>query len=809
MAGWWWPELGAGTVLWSASLRVLPLALAAALVAWLLRRRGAEARHAVWTAVLAAMLLLPVLPVVLPPLRVLPARWAPGLEAQDLPVVTNHIVLNVDGTGRVSQQGWPAPWRPSWSWLFWFIYGAVAALSGGRVAAAVWRGRGLVRRSHELRDERLSELVRALCVEQGLGYPPPRVAESGEAVVPFTAGWQDPVIVLTRDWRAWPEDKLRAVLAHEMAHVRRSDWLVAVVAAANRSLFWFHPLAWWLERHLASLAEEASDAAGIAGTGDARRYAEVVLDFASAMAGRREPVSWLATAMARSSKVGGRIERILEGKVMGWQSTSRGLWLALSMIALPLVYGAAVLQVQEPQAAVAPQQARPTAMPFKGSDLDAAGAQAVKARVAANPEDLEARVELLGYSFTNRRLDEYARQVFWLVEHHPESEVLERPIAWFALASEGIRDEATRERLLALWRQKAAENPSDANILAHAARWMMGSDPSAALDLVRQARLADAGNERVWLLAGSMYTMGAMQRFMGAPDERSREFSERAVQDLETTTDTHLLVEVGRRLASVRVPVAPASPDPQMEEVRLRAERFHTTGLHYLDRAIQLDPSNAEYRNLRQSLSEMKRMEQGQIAPLTVVRSRAPEYPPLARQARIEGLVNVAVRVDAEGHVTSAVAQDGHPLLRAAAEQCVMQWQYAPQRVNGQPVAGETTTVVNFTLPPDGATRENAATEVPRRIRVGGNVQEAQLVSAPAPEYPPLAQQARIQGTVRFAVVISPQGKVASMTVVSGHPLLVQAGQQAVAKYVYRPTLLNGEPVEVATQVDVPFTLSR
>ena len=76
------------------------------------------------------------------------------------------------------------------------------------------------------------------------------------------------------------------------------------------------------------------------------------------------------------------------------------------------------------------------------------------------------------------------------------------------------------------------------------------------------------------------------------------------------------------------------------------------------------------------------------------------------------------------------------------------------------------------------------------------------------PLYPALAKQARIQGTVRLQAVIAKNGSVEELQVISGHPLLVQAALDAVKQWRYRPTLLNGEPVEVVTTIDVVFTLS-
>lgn len=95
------------------------------------------------------------------------------------------------------------------------------------------------------------------------------------------------------------------------------------------------------------------------------------------------------------------------------------------------------------------------------------------------------------------------------------------------------------------------------------------------------------------------------------------------------------------------------------------------------------------------------------------------------------------------------------------------------------------------------------------RIRVGGNVQGAKLLRQPKPIYPPLARQARIQGTVKLQAFISRDGTIQQLQVISGHPLLIPNALDAVKQWVYKPTLLNGEPVEVVTVIDVNFTLSQ
>ena len=96
-----------------------------------------------------------------------------------------------------------------------------------------------------------------------------------------------------------------------------------------------------------------------------------------------------------------------------------------------------------------------------------------------------------------------------------------------------------------------------------------------------------------------------------------------------------------------------------------------------------------------------------------------------------------------------------------------------------------------------------------KRINIGGNVQSRRSWSRrPAPAYPPLAKQARISGVVKLQAVIDADGTMRNQAIISGHPLLIPAALEAVRQWVYAPTLLNGDPVEVLTQIDVNFTLS-
>jgi len=110
-------------------------------------------------------------------------------------------------------------------------------------------------------------------------------------------------------------------------------------------------------------------------------------------------------------------------------------------------------------------------------------------------------------------------------------------------------------------------------------------------------------------------------------------------------------------------------------------------------------------------------------------------------------------------------------------------------------------------VPPPVVQRESPAVpDAP--IRVSSGIVAAMLIFGPKPLYPPIARTARIQGTVRLEAVIGRDGTIQNLRVAAGPPLLIAAAMKAVQQWRYKPTLLNGVPVEVITGIDVTFTLN-
>ncbi|MCA9186228.1 MAG: M56 family metallopeptidase [Pirellulaceae bacterium] len=138
--------------------------------------------------------------------------------------------------------------------------------------------------------------------------------ESPEVAVPVTVGHWRPRVLLPVQWRQWDAEKLQAVLAHELSHVARGDWLAMVLCQINRAVFWFHPLGWQLKRWLSELAEHCCDDAVLGAAASRTQYARHLLEVATTLrgAGGRLHPSAQFVAMARRPSLESRIDAILD-----------------------------------------------------------------------------------------------------------------------------------------------------------------------------------------------------------------------------------------------------------------------------------------------------------------------------------------------------------------------------------------------------------------------------------------------------------------------------------------------------------------
>jgi len=111
--------------------------------------------------------------------------------------------------------------------------------------------------------------------------------------------------------------------------------------------------------------------------------------------------------------------------------------------------------------------------------------------------------------------------------------------------------------------------------------------------------------------------------------------------------------------------------------------------------------------------------------------------------------------------------------------------------------------------PPPAPPKPKPAAEPPARLQVGGDVLASKILHRVNPVYPELARRARIQGVVQLHGIITKEGRIAQLRVIGGHPLLVKAALDAVGQWLFSPTLLNQQPVEVEAPIEVRFTLAQ
>ena len=252
---------------------------ATAVVLHAMRVKAAAARHSVWAGVVGLMLLLPVW-----------TAWGPRVSLRLLPLAQSIANKAAAPADMLSTGVLPSPLISPGQAVLLGVYLLGLFLLLFRLAIGTVRARRLVR------DAVLHDNIRT----------------NSSCAAPVTVGVLDPTVICPEHWRQWSPAQLDAILTHEYAHVRRRDSLVQWFALLNRALFWFHPVAWWLERHLSALAEEACDDVVLARGHGPREYSDYLIDMARSVkrAGGRLHVAGMAMP---GSSLPRRIRQILEG----------------------------------------------------------------------------------------------------------------------------------------------------------------------------------------------------------------------------------------------------------------------------------------------------------------------------------------------------------------------------------------------------------------------------------------------------------------------------------------------------------------
>ena len=315
---------------WRGSI-ILAAALAAAAG---LRRASAAVRHFVWTAALAAMVVLPAALLVAP-------KWSWRVETAEpvraaVAVSQGQVGTILKNTGGKTT----GATNTSTEWVvgLWVLgFAAVAA----RFLVGAGRASWMAPRAAEARhaDTMLEELRRGMGIRRRV-----RVLESADAAMPLTWGILRPVVLLPEGAGQWPPARLRAVLLHELAHVGRLDLVAQAIAQAACCLYWFHPLAWMAARQLRKERERACDDAVVSGGVAAPDYAGHLMELVRALAARRS--RWEdAPAMAEASDLERRVRALLDG-TRSRKPLSRRAAMAVASAAIAVLLPVAAITAQ-------------------------------------------------------------------------------------------------------------------------------------------------------------------------------------------------------------------------------------------------------------------------------------------------------------------------------------------------------------------------------------------------------------------------------------------------------------------------------
>lgn len=293
-----------------------------------LRRRSAAVRHMVWTLALLSALALPALSIALPrwqvPLVTLPsanvsapAAEAPAVERQ-APALHRDAAKSAATTSADAAPAARAFSLPrislSTALLLVWAFGALVIL--GRLALGLIAVQWMARRTARVTDAPWLPLARALASDLGVS---PRILflRSDRAAMPMAWGLFLPSVLMPADADTWPEERLRIVLLHELAHVKRRDCLTHMLAQVACALYWFNPLAWMAARHVRTERERACDDLVLAAGTRGPEYADQLLEIARVMRAGRFPgvMAGASLAMAHRSQLEGRLMAILDPTV--------------------------------------------------------------------------------------------------------------------------------------------------------------------------------------------------------------------------------------------------------------------------------------------------------------------------------------------------------------------------------------------------------------------------------------------------------------------------------------------------------------
>jgi hypothetical protein len=435
---------------------------------------------------------------------------------------------------------------------------------------------------------------------------------SPECVCPVTVGWLRPMIVLPLSWREWPPDEFNAVLAHEGEHVRRRDPLVQWLAALNRCIFWFHPLAWWLERKLATLAEEVCDAATVASGHDPRDYAQYLLNQARAVQRAGARVAIEGSAMGQDA-LRERMHRLLESRPTPKVGRKKTMLAAALCTSALVVFTACQIGRVEKRAVGQPtmnelmhrradlnqqEQDKEKALMERARALTPEEAQALVGKLKENAEDADTYWTLVRHYEFRKNVKDLDGLRLWYIEHQPGGEVYPGII-------DPQLDRAGYDRGKALWLDQLKRPESTGDIFQRAAEFLEGGDGPLAESALEEGRKAYPNDNRWASALGRHYAQTLIRSSLpGASDQEARSrYAQTVRARLAESGEARVLAQTAFNLVLW-----------SRNYHRGKAPLFDPMSLAqaYIDRALAIHPDSESAQKVKLWMTELDQMSRAE-----------------------------------------------------------------------------------------------------------------------------------------------------------------------------------------------------
>ena len=600
-----------------------------------------------------------------------------------------------------------------------------------------------------------------------------RLLISDDVASPVTFGWRDPVVLLAPDFLSLPAAMQEAILCHELTHVERNDWVFTLAEELVRSVLWFHPAIWWIIGEIQLAREQAVDRAVIETTQARDEYIDALLQ----VAGVQGPQADLAPApmFLRRRHLKKRITEAMQEKNPAEITQARLVGShATAFVAMAGICWAAI--------SVFPLHAAPQiAMDSPGVGVDTNAALVHRTPVSYPSAALAEGIE--GTVTVQVRLDANGEVADASIVNGPDAlrkSVLQSVLTWhfdksLALSTHTFSVQFTRP---------ADPQAGTGQVTFTASGVAPLASPFAPVTIINRIEIQGLSD----LASNELRTL--------LPVREGSLWTDQSLADLQKTAtefDSHLqvsLIHFAYNQVAVRISPAGLSMAAASAELATAKAELATAKTELATAANELSSLSSDVFSVGNG-----------VLPPRIISKSNPEYPVGLRD--LNGMVRLSTVVGIDGRAQETrVLGSFDSRFNESALAALSRWVFAPGTKNGVPVNVRATVEINFRS--DGP----PALSVPPPVRVGPNVQQMNLVSQARPVYPPSAKAARVQGTVRLETTIGKDGSVVDLKAIGGPPLLIQAAIDAVKQWVYKPTLLNGQPTEVLTEIDVNFTLS-